>query len=223
MKPRRVLSLAPAAAAVVICAAAAAAPSSRSTARAAAKVSSTTKLRLPSTNAGRTIVQFGGAVAFPTPSGWVRRQLGTGHNPNSDAEFRLPVGAGCSATAIAFPDATASAMSARAQLRIELPGDAQPGAIVPRPVTIIASAPARSHAGAWELVTPPSPTDGGPSYAYYGETLLNVAHNRWAGLTVWIVAKPSTCTSRVLHNHTVKIALTHVLRTATLQHATVHG
>lgn len=223
MKPRKAWSLAPVAVAVVMCGAAAAAPSPRSAALAAAKVSTTTRLSLPSTNSGATIVKFGGAVVFPTPSGWVRRKLGTGHNPNSDAEFRVPVGAGCSATAVALPDTRASAMSAQAQLRTELPGDAQPGVIVPLPVHLVASAPARSRAGAWELVTPPSPTDAGPSYAYYGETLLNVAHDRWAGLTVWIVAKPGTCTSQVLHNHTVKVALTHLLRTASLQHAGVQG
>jgi hypothetical protein len=116
----------------------------------------------------------------------------------------VTVASGCTALAFVTPTSTATATSAPTQLRRALPAASQSGIPVPRPVRIVAAAP-RAHSGAWELVAPPAPPDaanspdGGYSFNYYGGTLLHVSHARWAGLTVGLTARPSSCGTQVLH------------------------
>jgi len=149
-------------------------------------------------------------------------------NPSSEADFRVPVAGGCTALAYVTPLTQATAASARAQLQAGLPTASQLGIPVPPPVRIVATG-IRAHSGAWELVAPPVPPDaanspdGGYSFNYYGGVLAKVAHARWAGLIVGLTARPNTCDSQVLHDHAAKAALTHLLRTATLQDATTSG
>ena len=223
MKPRRNWKMKPLATAVVLCAAAVTGP-----AVGLAAASGGIRLHLPGTSAGKKTIRFGGVVTFAAPQGWVRTALPHGTNPTSQADFRVAVAPGCTALAFVTPNSTATATSAPTQLRRALPAASQPGIPVPQPVRIVAAAP-RAHSGAWELVVPPAPPDaasspdGGNSFNYYGGTLLHVSHMRWAGLTVGLTARPSSCGTQVLHDHAVTVALTHLLRTATLQNASATG
>ena len=63
--------------------------------------------------------------------------------------------------------------------------------------------------------------DGGDSFDYYGGVLLQVAHDRWAGLSIGITARPDTCGTQVLRTHAVLAAADQILRTATLDRPSV--
>jgi hypothetical protein len=186
------------------------------------------RLHLPAVSASGKTVRFGGVLAFATPGSWVRTALRHGSNPSSEANFRVRVTAGCTALALVSPQATATAASAQNQLRRTLPDGSQAGIPVPPPVRIV-EAGARAHAGAWELVAPPAPPDsatspdGGYFFSYYGGALLSVAPARWAGLTVGVTARPTTCAPLVRGDRAVKLAVTHLLRSATLLDATASG
>jgi hypothetical protein len=188
--------------------------------------SSGIRLHLSDALAGKKTVHFGGVVEFTAPRGWVRNAVEHSTNPSSEADFRVPVAGGCTALAFVTPLTQATAASARAQLQAGLPTASQLGIPVPPPVRIVATG-ARAHSGAWELVAPPVPPDsasspdGGYSFNYYGGLLVRVARARWAGLVVGLTTRPSTCDSQVLGDHSAEAALTHLLRTATLQDATV--
>lgn len=223
MKRRRNWKMKPLATAVILCAAAVTGP-----AAGIAAASGGIRLHLPGTSAGKKTIRFAGVVTFAAPKGWVWTALPHGINPTSQADFRVAVAPGCTALALVTPNSTATATSAPTQLRRALPAASQSGIPVPQPVRIVAAAP-RAHSGAWELVAPPAPPDaasspdGGYSFNYYGATLLHVSHARWAGLTVGLTARPSSCGTQVLHDHAVTVALTHLLRTATLQNASATG
>ena len=105
------------------------------------------RLHLPTASAGGKTVRFGRVLTFAAPEGWVRTALPAGSNPSSEANFRVRVSAGCTALAFASPQATATAVSARTQLRRALPDGSQSGIPVPPPVRIVETR-ARAHAGA---------------------------------------------------------------------------
>jgi hypothetical protein len=184
------------------------------------------RLHLSDALAGKRTVHFGGAVVFAAPQGWVRTAVQQPTSSSSAADFRVSVAGGCTALAYVTPLTQATTASAQAQLRAGLPTASQLGIPVPPPVPVVETG-TRAHSGAWELVAPPVPPDaatspdGGYSFSYYGGVLVKVAHARWAGPVVGLTARPSTCDSRVVHDHDAKAALTHLLRTATLQDATV--
>jgi len=89
----------------------------------------------------------------------------------------------------------------------------------PQPGRIVAGA-RRDHSGAWELIAPPAPTDGGDSFNYYGGVLLQVTRSRWAGLSVGITARPASCGAQVLHTRAIRAAADRILRGATLEGVT---
>jgi hypothetical protein len=186
------------------------------------------RLHLPAVSAGRKTVHFGGVVAVAAPRGWIRTALPPGSNPSSEADFRISVAAGCTALAFVSPQTTATTATARAQLRRALPAASQAGTPVPPPVRVVETG-VRAHSGAWEVVAPPAPPDsasspvGGYFFSYYGAMLLKVAPARWAGLAVGLTARPSACAPLVLHDRAVKVALTRLLRAATLQAAAASG
>ena len=134
---------------------------------------SSIKLRLPTVSFQHRTVRFRGFVTFARPGGWTRTAGGA---PN--ATFRVPVAVGCTAIAVVSPEASVTAASASVQLRKALPAASQPGSPVAQQVRIVATG-TRAASGAWELVAPPAPTEGGNSFYYYGGMLEKVAHGRW--------------------------------------------
>lgn len=175
------------------------------------------KLKLPTVSFQHRNVSFRGFVTFARPREWTRTSGGA---PN--ATFRVPVAVGCTAIAVVSPEASVTATSASVQLRKTLPAASQPGSPVAQQIRIVATG-ARAASGAWELVAPPAPTDGGNSFNYYGGMLEKVAHGRWAGLVIGVTARPSTCGTQVLETHAVVATVTHLLRTAKLAGASVSG